>query len=237
VSFAILVAAEANLAFGGVRRFVADVAALARLVFGFGVQSRQLRDGMTRGARGHARDAFRTVRTVAGLTAAAELTVHTLSFGGVALGARFLYGEAGMRLVAARACLVPLRGGLLLGTVATAARGGLSSGVGLVAAGAHGVTGLDEACFARVAARAGDFLRFRVVGKPLVAAGASLVPAVRGDLVHARAVARVARREVRELEAELVRLVAARAGGAAVRRMVIICKTMARAASLHVERG
>src|SRR4051794_22345412 len=151
---------------------------------------------------------------MAGLAARTDLAVRAVLLAAVAIGAGFEGGKAGVGFVAVGARLVALRRALAFGLVAGPARRALSAGVGFVTTDALLVAGVDESCFFMVAARAGDLVDFGVVREAAVTVRTGLVARIRGGFVHAFAVAVRAKRRARELEAEGVRLVAARAVGA-----------------------
>lgn len=171
-------------------------------------------------AGGHCRDAFRSVRAVARLATGVDATVRAVLFLLMALGARLLDGESGVRFMAIRAGLVARRRALALGLVAATAGSALGTGVRFVATEALLVTCVDAAGFVVVTARARDLVDFGMVREAAVAVRAGLVSLVRCRFVHAFAVAVRARRDVRELELEVMRLVALRALGIAVRAVV-----------------
>lgn len=171
-------------------------------------------------AGGHCRDAFRSVRAVARLATGADAAVRAVLLFLMTLGARLLDRESGVRFVAIRAGLVARRRALAFGLVAAAAGSALGTGVRFVAAEALLVTCVDAAGFVVVAARARDFVDFGMVRQPAVAVRAGLMALVRRGFVHAFAMTVRARRDVRELEPEMVRLVALRALGVAVRAVV-----------------
>lgn len=85
-------------------------------------------------------------------TTARHLTVWSVALVGVAAGARFLRSGTGMRLMTARARLVALGSGLLLGLVTGLTAGCLRSRVRLVTFGAGSVPGEDLRAFGGVAA-------------------------------------------------------------------------------------
>ena len=86
----ILVAAEADLALGGGRIFVATVAGRARAVLGLRVQARKLRDLVTRRAGRDTCRSLGAVRSMAGRAPAADAAVGALLLFSVAVGADFL---------------------------------------------------------------------------------------------------------------------------------------------------
>ena len=174
---------------------------------------------------------------MAGLAARTDLAVRAVLLAVVAVGAGFESGEAGVGFVAVGARLVAARRALAFGLVAAPAGRALSAGVGFVTTDALLVARVDEARFFVMAARAGDFVDFGMVGEAAVAVRTGLVAPIRGRFMDAFAVALRAKRRARELEAEGVRLVAARALGAAVSAVIGLGYFVARRAGADVDRG
>jgi len=112
--FAIGVAAQACLAGGAGGIAVARVAELASLVLRLRMETWQLTRLVATAARGRLGDAARTVRAVTRQAAGRNVAVRASILVSVAGSARLLGGRARVRLVAARAGLMPFGRALLL---------------------------------------------------------------------------------------------------------------------------
>jgi len=233
---AVLVATEANRAFRSGGIVVTAVTQVARPMLLFGVQARELFHLMACRARGHARDARRPVGAMTGAAAGTQLPVWALLLRAMAIRTSLEHGKPRVRLVTIRANLMPLRRGLLFGAVTTTAGRCLFAGVGFVTADAARMALFDEPCFTLMAVVAADFVGLGVMRQALVAVAAGLVPLVERDLLHARRVAPLARRDVAQRELETVRFVATRACGLGVCPMIGGHKLVTRCAGANVYR-
>lgn len=157
---------------------------------------------------------------MAGETTACYLAVGSVTLVGVAGGARFLRGGSGVGLMTARAGLVALGRGLLLGSVASLAGRCLRSRMGLVTLGASRVPGEDLGALRGVAAVTAGLQRGWPVGQAAMTALAGSMSRVQRDLLDALLMTARADWWLGEPEHEVVRLVTVGASDAGVKVVV-----------------
>ena len=237
VIHALAMTAEARFTLVGLPLVVAGVAVHTVLVFRLQVQPGQLRGLMATLASRHLGGPIGAVGAVAGEAAAGKCAVRTGGFLRMALAARLARRRARVRLVAIGASLVPGRRRLAFRCVAARAGRSQGTGMGLVALVAAGMAGVHQLLLRMVTGIAADLDLLGMVRQALVAVAARRVALVFRDVLHLFAVARSARGQARELEPELVRLVATGAGDVAVLAVLRTQAGMARSASGRDEVG
>jgi hypothetical protein len=153
---------------------------------------------------------------VAGEATRAQLAVRARGLSSVASATRLEQLRAGVRLVATRARLVPARGRLRFHRMTAGARLALRARVRLVAVVAAGVSLVHALLLPAMARVTAFFERFGAVWQAGVTARAGSVTRVHGNALHLLAMARGAGGDVRQLQLEMVRLMAAGTGDIAV---------------------
>ena len=233
VSLAIGVTREASGA-RGIRSIpMTTVATRAVLMLRFRVQARQRRERVAARARRRLCDASGPVRAMAGCAPSRERAVRRRGFSRMASGALNSRGRARVRLVATRADLVSCRRRSELPNVASFAFGCDAARVGLMAAGAHLVSGPCLTTSIRVAGDARSANAVWLVRQTLMATLTRSVTHARGSQRQFLLVAIRTRDVLRLREFEVVRRVTALAGDARVKIVLGRGNLMTTAATLR----